>query len=268
MKRILGLLLCINLLLVIILCINLSLVISCSDDGPAKTLLSSFEVTLKSANSIPMVADRNESGTAVLELYDDNTLMFAIMVNNLSSSDKLNISRIHSGDVVSTGAAEIVLVGGNEISFSGNFASGTIQLTQDQVSLLQGEGIYLNVHSEESPQGLIRGQVGHDIDDAYDVALSRNNEVPPVTNRNEEGVIYMRTVDDMLYYRVEININNLAASDAITGGYIHEGSSTENGDGFLNLEVSDNNQINISKSLQLDDAEIDKLNSDPLYVNV
>ncbi len=250
------------------------LAISCNNDddndgdgdSQTKTLVKSFDIALDNSNSIPMVTDRNETGNVLLSLYDDNTLDFTITINNLSSTDTLTVAHVHTGDVVSTGGAVITLVDGTDNLFSGNTATGTITLNASEISTLQGSDVYVNVHSAESPSGLVRGQIDQIIDNAYNVALSPDNEIPMVTGRNETGVAYFRLVGTKMYYKAIVN--DLDNTDTITAGHIHEGNSTVNGGVLLNLEITDNAQLDVTKNLTLTADNLTKINNDTLYVNI
>ena len=247
------------------------LTISCSkddddDDPQTKTLVESFDIPLDNANSIPAVIDRNETGDIQMSLYDDNSLEFIITINDLSDTDDLTTSHVHMGDVVSTGDVAITLVDDTNISFSDNRASGTIILTDSEVSALQGDDVYVNVHSTESASGLVRGQIDQRIDNAYNIALSPENEIPMVPDREETGSAYIRLVGSKMYYK--IIVNDLNPNDAINAGHIHEGASTVNGEVFINLEISDNDQLDITKDLTLSDSELSKIKEDELYVNI
>lgn len=236
------------------------------DDSITKILLQSFDIELNTSNSIPTVTGRSETGNITMNLFDDNSLEFTITINNLSSTDALSASHVHTGDLVSTGSVEITLVDGSDITFSGNTASGTIILTANQISVLLGSDVYVNVHSTDIPMGLVRGQIDKIISNAYNVALSPLNEVPPIMGRSEEGNAHFRLVGSTMYYKV--TVTNLDKTDAISGGHIHEGSSTVNGGVLIDLEISDNDQLDVTKSITLSSVELDKVNNDELYVNI
>ena len=253
----------------LLLSIGLLFTVGCNndDDGSiAKTLIQAFDVALNTSNSIPAVTGRNETGNITMDLYDDNSLEFTITINNLSSTDELIASHIHNGDVVSTGGIEITLVDAIDITYSGNTASGTVMLTASQISALQGDDVYVNVHSTEFPAGLVRGQIDKTISNAYNVALSPLNEVPPVMGRSERGNAYIRLVGSTMYYKVVVT--DLEATDAIIGGHIHEGSSTENGGVLIDLGITDDTQLDITKNITLSSVELDKVINDELYVNI
>ncbi len=253
----------------LLLSIGLLFTVGCNndDDGSiAKTLIQAFDVALNTSNSIPTVPGRNETGNITMDLFDDNSLEFTITINNLSITDELIASHIHNGDVVSTGGIEITLVDAIDITYSGNTASGTVMLTASQIAALQGDDVYVNVHSTEFPAGLVRGQIDKTISNAYNVALSPLNEVPPVMGRSERGNAYFRLVGSTMYYKVAVT--DLEATDAIIGGHIHEGSSTENGGVLIDLGITDDTQLDITKNITLSSVELDKVINDELYVNI
>ena len=249
--------------------LSLSFAMSCGDDdgaGAGPIQIQAFDIDLSSSNSIPTVSGRNETGNTTMNLFDDNSLEFTITINNLSSTDQLNAAHVHSGDPVSAGGVEIPLVDGTDITFSGNTASGTITLTADQISTLLGSDVYVNVHSTEIPSGLVRGQIDKSIDNAYNVALSPSNAVPPIVGRSEEGNAHFRLVGSTMYFKV--SMSNLDPSDAIIAGHIHEGSSTENGGVLISLDITDEAQLGVTKSVTLSSDELAKMNNDELYVNI
>ncbi|MGB1206450.1 MAG: CHRD domain-containing protein [Chitinophagales bacterium] len=237
----------------------------CKDDNDDKVTVMKKDIILSAENAIPSYGG-SETGTITMELFEDNTMDFTIMVSGLASSDDLTAAHIHSGDVVSTGDVVLVLVDGTDITFSGNTGSATITLTDAQVVALEGSDLYVNVHSVEAPGGLVRGQVDKTIDHAFNIALSPANEVPAIMDRNEDGNAYLRVVGSTLYYKVQVN--NLSGSDAIAGGHIHEGTASENGGVFLDLDIADGTQVDVTKMVQLGSTEMTTLSNDALYVNI
>lgn len=240
----------------------------CDDDNDisTKTVVESFDIKLSSSNSIPNIMDRNETGNIQMYLYSDNSLEFTITINNLVETDTLTTAHVHNGNVVSTGSVAITLVDASDIKFEENIAKGSIKLTNLEVINLYANDVYINVHSKESSSGLLRGQVNKTVDQAYNIILSPENEIPVVSDRNEDASAYFRIIGSKMYYK--IIINNLADDAIITGAHIHEGSSTVNGGVFLNLDITDNDQLNIMKSISLSESELSKIKNDKLYVNI
>jgi hypothetical protein len=249
----------------IFLFLTISLV-SCGsdDDGPTVLVLETFTLNLSVENEIPAVPGRTETGTAVITIFDNNTLGFTITVNNLDAADALTAAHIHSGDLVSSGDVIIGLVNGTDISFNGNSANGTIAVTDAQIASIQGNNVYLNVHSTNVPSGLVRAQLDQTITFSKNVVLSPANEVPVVTGRFETGWAIIRVnSDNDMYYR--IIIENLSATDAITMAHIHKGDATENGEVRKALDIT---ELNTSKTLTLTVDELDLITQLSSYINV
>jgi hypothetical protein len=234
-----------------------------SDDGPA--LVNTYEVPLSAQFSVPANTDRSETGTAVLRLLDDNTLEFELTVNDFDGSDRMTVAHLHAGNLVSNGNVFITLVDDSEITFDGNTASGTVTLMQDQIMALNGSDVYVNLHSEAIPSGLLRGSVDKTIDFAADVQLSPDEEVPPVMNRDESGIALLRLdSDNNLEYK--ITVNDLRSSDALVAAHVHAGEAGANGDVFIGL-LDDSAGFDVAQSLTLDADQRTALLNDPVYVN-
>ncbi|MBI0397467.1 CHRD domain-containing protein [Cyclobacterium marinum] len=252
--------------MMLVLCALVTFACEDDEDTPVKVELQSFDIMLDNAYSIPMVTGRSETGNIQMRLYDDNSLTFTITIDNLMASDDLTVAHVHTGDVVTAGSVAITLVDGTDIAFSGNMATGTINLTADQINTLQGDDVYVNVHSSDQALGLVRGQIDQTIDNAYNVTMSSANEIPAIIDRNETGEAYIRIMGNTMYYKVIVN--DLEASDAITAGHIHEGSATVNGGVLVNLGITANAELEQTKSLTLSTDELSKINNDELYVNI
>lgn len=248
--------------------ILLGLTTGCLNDGgdPGPTIKAAANVDLNTENEIPLVENREETGSFKMILYQDNSLEFSITLNDLAGSDNLTVAHIHSGDPVSTGAPVITLVDGSSISFQGNQAIGALQLTETEVAALLGGDVYVNVHSAEHPAGLVRGQLDKQVNNAFNVTLSPDNEIPAVTDRNDSGMAIFRVVGEEVYYKV--TVADLEATDAITAGHIHLGDATENGEVFIDLGITDATQLDVTKTITLDENKMSKLLDDPLYVNI
>jgi hypothetical protein len=252
--------------LMLVLCALVTFACEDDEDPPAKVEIASFDIMLDNAYSIPMVTGRSETGNIQMSLYDDKSLTFTITINGLMASDDLTVAHVHTGDVVTAGSVAITLVDGSNIAFSGNTATGTVSLTDEQITTLQGDDVYVNVHSTDQPSGLVRGQIDQTIDNAYNVSLSPANEIPAINDRNETGQASIRIVGSTMFYKVIVN--DLEASDAITAGHIHEGSATVNGGVLVNLGITGSSELEQTKSLSLSTEELSKINNDELYVNI
>lgn len=229
-------------------------------------LITVFNVVLSAQFTVPANAHREETGTAVLKLYEDNALEFSIEVNDLSATDVLNFAHVHTGGLVLPGHFAFNLVDNINTFFNGNTASGTIFLSDNEVEILTGSDIYVNIHSSEISGGLLSGPIDRVIDFAMDIPLATDTIIPPLMGRNETGIVFLRLdTDSNLHYR--ILIDDLDLTDQITSAHINFGSMDENGAIFVTLAESDSD-LSISKLLPLNTFERGIFLNDPLYINV
>jgi len=256
--------------------VSLILLLGCSGDGddpdpsnntnPPATLVETFQIDLSAQYSIPANTSSNATGMVTLELFSDNSLKYSITVSGMANTDVLTTAHIHLGDLVSTGIISMTLVDGTDRTFNGNTASGSINISNQEKNILQGNDIYLNVHSNNYPSGLVRGSIDEDIDFAMDIYLSPNNNVPPLMGRSETGTAFLRlSSESVLYYK--ININDLDMSDELKSAHIHTAMTGETGPVFQTLGV-DPSDFEVSKSFLLNEADRMSFLTDYLYVNV
>lgn len=256
--------------------VSLILFSGCSGDGdepgpsnpiePPVTLVETFQIDLSAQYSIPANTSSNATGMVTLELFSDNSLKYSITVSGMANADALTSAHIHMGDLVSTGIISMTLVDGTNRTFNGNTASGSINISNQDKNILQGNDVYLNVHSNNYPSGLARGSIDEDIDFAMDIKLSPNNNVPPLMGRSEIGITFLRlSSESVLYYK--INVNDLDMSDELKSAHIHIGMIDETGPVFQTLAI-DPSDFEVSKSFLL--SEVDRMTflTDYLYINV
>ncbi|MNS54978.1 CHRD domain protein [compost metagenome] len=209
--------------------------------------------------------DRHETGTACVHLFDDMTLYFELEVKNLLAGDQLTVAHIHDADPLNAGPIIVGLVDGSSIAFSGNKASGTIALTVDQYNrILDGNNLYVNIHSTQHPAGLLRNQLDHPLKFGADVDLSPDNQVPPVVSGASGHAVVRISIDKILFSH--ITVDNLDAGDALVIAHIHSGAPDENGPVIINL-ADDASQFGSDQSRSISDEQFDLLFNNPLYVN-
>jgi len=256
--------------------VSLILFSGCSGDGddsgpsnpiePPVTLVETFQIDLSAQYSIPANTSSNATGMATLELFSDNSLKYSITVSGMANADELTTAHIHMADLVSTGIISMTLVNGTDRTFNGNTASGSINISNQDKNILQGNDIYLNVHSNNYPSGLARGSIDEVIDFAMDIDLSPNNNVPPLMGRGETGTTFLRlSSKSVLYYK--FNVNDLDMSDELKSAHIHIGMADETGPVFQTLAI-DPSDFEVSKSFLLSEADRMTFLTDYLYVNV
>lgn len=239
---------------------------SCDDDDDdiiQPNLVKEWTVPLSALNENPAPADRTETGTAKLQLYDDNTLKYDVTVNGLATGDAFTGGHLHAGDPVTNGPVILSL----DPQFTGNRATGTVTIPRESlVDSIQGNNIYVNFHTNQVASGLIRGQLDKTLEWVKDVALTGDNEVPAVSTTANGTAILRMTSDKMLFYRVDVN--DVDVGDAVTAAHIHTGAADANGDVLQGLAASADD-FGVVKSVQLDDAVYNAIKgTDALYVNV
>lgn len=238
---------------------------SCEHDplpGPA-SVKKWEEIPMQANFEVPAPAGRNEEGDANLELLSDNSLVYNFHIHNLKPGDVLTNAHIHAGDAGTSGNVLIDL----NPSFVGSGASGIIKnLRQGQVDSLMNTPVYINVHSAQVNDGLVRGQLDKKITLAMDIDLNGNNEVPPVTTTATGQAILRLTEDKVLYSKV--SFSNLEADDTVTVSHIHRGGAGANGGIriFLCAAEADFGVLKISAPLH--DTLYTMLTTNPMYVNV
>ncbi len=125
-------------------------------------------VFLAAANHRPPVAGRRETGVGMLRVVG-NELFYFLKVNlDKSKNDALTVAHIHKVSPNSqTGPVFIGLVDNQAQKFSVNpttnvatFGPARVALTaSDKATLIGSEPLYINVHSNMVPAGLLRGDL-------------------------------------------------------------------------------------------------------------
>ena len=172
--------------------------------GDAKT---EFSLPLEEAQTVPEVPDTAAEGSfdAVL---DGNTLTvtgeFSDLTSNLapvggvdSVGDSESPVHIHVGEAGDAGPIlrnlSVVDNGDNSGSFTGNF-----ELSPEDAALVEDNGVYINLHTENNPDGELRGQV----------------EIQDETNT--EPLIDLTDLNDS---KLSFNVNENTLSNSTIGFY-------------------------------------------------
>jgi hypothetical protein len=239
--------------------------VSCDDDDDnpidpnAPTTVETWTLELSPDAEIPMVENREETGIVTLTLLSDNTLTYTIDVDNLLAGDVLTMAHIHTGMPTENGDVVKGLISAATEFDAENRANGVISLTEAEVDAIQETNThYVNVHSEQVPSGLLRANIGPDIDWAMDVDLDVDAE-----NNGAMGMTYLRKSGDLLFYH--INVEGIGTNDTLEAAHIHEGAAGVNGSVIIPLYSTSEF---MPEMLELNDAQINTLLTDPTYVNV
>ena len=252
-----------KILLVLSLVVSATQFIGCSKSNiatPAATVTWSATVAMSAKFEVPAPAGKNETATADLQIFSDNTLKYSILVNNLTAGDAITAAHIHLGNAGMTGVVYIPFNG----TISGSTVTGTVQLTAGQVDTLKNQETYVNVHTTQAGGGLVRGQVDSKVVYAADIVLNGANEVPAVTTTATGMAIIRMTENKKLY--IKVSVINLEAGDVMTFAHIHSGSSTVSGPVVLGF-YSAAADFGTLKVLTADNTIYNSLLNDMLYVN-
>ncbi len=235
---------------------------SCDDDDDNVPIGSTGIIGLSTKLQNPAVANRQETG--VLNLYLKGTeLHYDLTVKDLASTDQLTMAHFHAGDPLTNGPVIFDFMP----TFNGNRASGVINIRQSLVDSLMNSSneIYFNVHSQQQPSGLIRGQVNSDIILAADLNLTGAQQIPAVTTTAMGMAALRLTTTGMLYSKV--SVQNLESADMLSMSHIHQGGATENGAVIINL-CEGASDFGMIKKATLSAKNVSKLLTASTYVNV
>ena len=132
-----------------------------------QNVVLAFNTPLSGENEIPPTG-RGDTGFATLRLLDDDTLVYALTVDNLLAGDTLTNAHIHMGNAAENGPVFITLVNQpvqdgrtTDIQFDGVSVNASIPLTPDEAAAVTdpNEPLYVNIHSEQLGGGVARGQL-------------------------------------------------------------------------------------------------------------
>lgn len=94
-------------------------------------------------------------GVAILQLTEDNVLYSKILVTNLPEDDAIRFGHIHEAPAGVNGPVRVTLLHTAEDVGE----QMMIPLSPAQVDMLMNASLYVNVHSNMYPGGILRGQI-------------------------------------------------------------------------------------------------------------
>lgn len=111
-------------------------------------------VSLSGANEVPAVTT-TATGMALLRITADNKLYSRITVTNVEAGDALSAGHIHTGASGTNGGVLLGLC-----SSAADF--GVTKIFTPSAAILtsiKADALYVNVHSNNRPNGIVRGQI-------------------------------------------------------------------------------------------------------------
>ncbi len=250
------------------------LLFSCSKENQDKVtseVIREWSIGIAARNVLPAPLGRRDTGTVRLQLLNDNSLRFELRVNTLSNNNVINGVRLKAGDPVTNGATLI-----DFSPFSKYFAANSLGgdaygvVTNIRQSLFDSlltinNRLYVELTSVQLSNGLARGQLNERVQFAADVALSGDQEVPPVNTKVKATAWIRMTTNFKLYSRITVTDNEV--TDPLNRAHIHRGARGTNGAVFVNLAQTEA-EFNSSVVTTVDQAIYNSIiNESKLYIN-
>ncbi len=232
------------------------------DPGP--TVVKEYSVRMSASNEIPANV-RTETTTAALKIFSDNSVTLTATLSNFAAGDTIRAAHIHVGDAVNNGG---IVVPFTIVTTGASVEAKAVGVRQTLIDSLKNNStdFYANIHSARLPGGLVRGQIGADIVQAYSVNLRGENEIPTPVTTTATGVAIVRIdADNRLISK--ITITNLEAADTLRFAHIHFGATGANGPIISNLADTRNN-FNTTEIRTIRATLADSIRTGTVYVNV
>lgn len=230
---------------------------------PAPTVVKEYSIKMSAANEIASNT-RLETSTASLKIFSDNSVSLTTTLSNFTAGDTLKAAHIHVGNAVSNGS---IVLPFTVVATGAALEAKALNVRQTLIDSLKNNltDFYANVHSAQFPGGLVRGQIGKNILQAYNVSLSGANEPNPVTT-TATGIAIVRINEDNQMFS-KITITNLESGDTLRFAHIHIGATGLNGPVITNLAES-RNDFGITQTRMISAGLADSIATRMVYVNV
>ncbi|WP_339924541.1 CHRD domain-containing protein [uncultured Cyclobacterium sp.] len=120
-----------------------------------QTIDNAYNVALSPANEIPAITGRNETGVAYLRIIG-NTMIYKAMVNDLDATDAITAGHIHEGAEDVNGGVLVNLGFTDDAQLD---ITKSLTLSDDELTKINNDALYVNIHSTQHGGGLLRGQI-------------------------------------------------------------------------------------------------------------
>lgn len=221
--------------------------------------MQSYHVELEGQQEVPMV-HTEQSATASVTINETDRIVMAEM--DLSDVTGVSGAHIHAGEVGTNGP---VAFGFSDEDNDGVWMIEGEDVTQEQHDALLAGHWYVNVHTDDFPDGELRGQILTDTQSIHLFALSGDQEVPAVqTDAHGQGYLLFDNSNGAL------TLNAWTWDLDANAAHIHHAEAGLNGDVIHGLEASTETDglWQLPEGTILSSDEVSALEMANLYVNV
>jgi predicted DNA-binding protein with PD1-like motif len=229
----------------------------------APTVVKEYSIKMSAANEIS-ANNRMETSVAALKILSDNSITLTTTLSNFSYGDTIKAAHIHVGNAVNNGS---VILPFTIVATGASLEAKALDVRQTLIDSLKNNvtEFYANIHTIQMPGGLLRGQIGKNILQAYNVALSGTNQPNPVTT-TATGIAIVRIIEDNRLFS-KITINNLETTDTLRYAHIHIGAAGSNGPVIVNL-ADTKDDFGTTQIRMISAGLADSIATKMIYINV
>ena len=203
---------------------------------------TTFTAVLSGDAEVPAV--ETAATGSVTATLDGSTLTVTGSFSDLSSAVATDIAggaHLHVGYAGQNGPVALPLsltLGEGMTSATLEAADNTFELTDEQITALEGQQMYVNIHSTTYTGGELRGQVLPDAAAAYEAALSSSNEVPAVVSTASGRLVAALDGMTLTVTGAFSGLSSAVATDIAGGAHLHVGYAGQNGPVALPLSLT------------------------------
>ena len=196
-----------------------------------------FAANLSGSNEVPSII--TSAGGSVTATLNGNQLVIEGSFENLSGD--YAASHIHSGMAGQNGGVVVALSPTvNADNKSGTFAaaSNTFELTAEQMTTLENQGMYINIHSSTFAGGELRGQLVQSADAYFRTNLSGAYEMPAVKTMAYGGLVFQLKGDTLIASGSFANLSGEFDAEIAGGSHLHMAEAGSNGSVMISLNAT------------------------------
>lgn len=186
-------------------------------DGGTGGTQTAFWANLTAAQETPAPTSSVAVGIAIIKLNADKTLTYNVSTNAVG----VTAAHIHLAPAGMSGGVQFALTPANGTKT--NFQGTTAALTNDQLTALNAQNLYVNVHTTVDMGGATRGQIVP-ASAIFKASINGTSEVPPTTSTSTGAASFAITADKTAFAYI---ITDDVASP--TAAHIHKGAAGASG---------------------------------------